>query len=107
LAEKVQRGSISGRLLTKTVFQGDRNPGIENIPLVFYLLQCWEKKMFSILFQIALTALVVLSFVMVIGVPVAYATPQNWEQSKRLIFIGSGVWVALVLLVGGLNYLVV
>lgn len=63
--------------------------------------------MFSILFQIALTALVVLSFVMVIGVPVAYATPQNWEQSKRLIFIGSGVWVALVLLVGGLNYLVV
>jgi photosystem II PsbZ protein len=61
----------------------------------------------SILFQLALIALVLLSFVMVIGVPVAYAAPQNWEQSKSLIFIGSGIWVALVLLVGALNFLVV
>jgi photosystem II PsbZ protein len=63
--------------------------------------------MFSILFQLALVALVGLSFVMVVGVPVAYASPQNWEQSKRLIFLGSGAWIALVLLVGLLNYLVV
>ncbi len=61
----------------------------------------------TIIFQLALTALVLLSFVMVIGVPVAYATPQNWEQSKPLLFIGSGVWFALVILVGILNYLVV
>jgi photosystem II PsbZ protein len=61
----------------------------------------------SILFQFALAALVILSFIMVIGVPVAYASPQNWEQSKRLILLGSGVWVLLVLLVGGLNYFVV
>ena len=63
--------------------------------------------MLSILFQIVLFALVALSFVMVIGVPVAYASPQNWEQSKRLILLGSGAWVGLVLLVGALNYLVV
>lgn len=61
----------------------------------------------SILFQLALTALVLLSFVMVIGVPVAYATPQNWDQSKRLIFVGSGVWLALVVVVGILNFFVV
>ena len=61
----------------------------------------------SILFQLALFALVAMSFVMVIGVPVAYASPQNWDQSKRLILLGSAIWVALVLLVGGLNYLVV
>jgi photosystem II PsbZ protein len=61
----------------------------------------------SIIFQLALTALVVLSFVMVVGVPVAYAAPQNWDQSKRLIFLGSGVWAALVILVGVLNFLVV
>ena len=61
----------------------------------------------SILFQFALIALVLVSFVMVIAVPVAYASPQNWGQSKRLILLGSFVWVALVLLVGGLNYLVV
>lgn len=61
----------------------------------------------SILFQLVLTALVVLSFVMVVGVPVAYATPQNWEQSKQLIWLGSGVWIALVLLVAVLNFFVV
>ena len=61
----------------------------------------------SIVFQIILLALVLLSFVMVVGVPVAYASPQNWDQSKRLIFLGSGIWVALVIVVGVLNYLVV
>lgn len=61
----------------------------------------------TILFDVVLAALVVLSFVLVVGVPVAYATPQNWEQSKRLIFVGSGAWIALVLLTGVLNYFVV
>lgn len=61
----------------------------------------------AILFQIALAALVILSFVLVVAVPVGYASPQNWDQSKRLIFLGSGLWVVLVLLVGALNYFVV
>ena len=60
----------------------------------------------SIVFQISLAALVILSFIMVVGVPVAYASPQNWGQSKALLFIGSGVWVALVILVGVLNFFV-
>ncbi len=62
--------------------------------------------MLVILFQVALLALVLFSFVMVVGVPVAYASPQNWEQSKRLILLGSLLWVGLVVVVGGLNYLV-
>ncbi len=66
----------------------------------------WEEKM-TIVFQFFLVALVLLSFVMVIGVPVAYASPQNWDQSKRLIFLGSALWIALVIVVGVLNYLVV
>lgn len=61
----------------------------------------------SIVFQIALAALVLFSFVMVVGVPVAYASPSNWDQSKRLILLGSGIWFALVITVGVLNYLVV
>jgi photosystem II PsbZ protein len=61
----------------------------------------------SILFQLALAALVILSFAMIVGVPVAYASPQNWDQSKRLILLGSIIWAVLVLAVGGLNYLVV
>ncbi|MBD2166998.1 photosystem II reaction center protein PsbZ [Calothrix sp. FACHB-156] len=61
----------------------------------------------TIIFQIALLGLVLLSFVLVIGVPVAYATPQNWVESKKLLWLGSGVWIALVFLVGLLNFFVV
>lgn len=61
----------------------------------------------SILFQLALAALVLLSFAMVVGVPVAYASPQDWDRSKQLIFLGSGAWIALVLVVAALNFLVV
>lgn len=61
----------------------------------------------SILFQLALVALVGLSFLMVIGVPVAYASPQNWDQSKSLIYLGSFAWIALVVVVGVLNFFVI
>ena len=63
--------------------------------------------MLTILFQLALAALVFLSFVMIIGTPVALATPQSWDQSRRFIFLGGGAWTVLVLVVGLLNYLVV
>ena len=58
------------------------------------------------LFQLALAALVLFSFVMVIGVPVAYATPQIWDQSKPLLWLGSGIWAGLVLIVAVLNFFV-
>ena len=61
----------------------------------------------SIVFQIALISLVLFSFVRVVGVPVAYATPQNWVESKKLLWVGSGILAALVVLVGILNYFVV
>ncbi len=63
--------------------------------------------MLTILFQLTLIALVALSFVMIVGVPVAYATPQNWVESKRLLWVGSIAWFGLVILVGVLNFLVV
>ncbi len=47
-----------------------------------------------------------MSFALVIGVPVAYATPQNWIESKKLLWVGSGAWFALVILVGVLNFFV-
>jgi photosystem II PsbZ protein len=45
-----------------------------------------------VLFNLALFGLVLLSFVMIVGVPVAYAAPQNWDRSKQLLYIGSGAW---------------
>lgn len=61
----------------------------------------------SILFSIILTALVLFSFVMIVGVPVAYASPQNWEQSKSLLYLGSAIWVILVIVTAILNFFVV
>ena len=61
----------------------------------------------SVIFQLALFVLVLWSFVMIVGVPVAYASPTTWDQSTRLIFLGSIVWGVLVVVVGWLNYLVV
>jgi photosystem II PsbZ protein len=61
----------------------------------------------TIVFQIALISLVLLSFALVVGVPVAYATPQNWVESKKLLWVGSGAWFVLVILVGILNFFVV
>lgn len=63
--------------------------------------------MLSILFNLMLLALVVMSFLMVVAVPVALASPQNWEQSKRLVLLGSGLWAVLVIVVGTLNFAVV
>lgn len=63
--------------------------------------------MLTALFDFVLAGLVILSFVLIVGVPVAYASPQNWDQSKSLIWVGSGLWAVLVILVGVLNFLVV
>jgi photosystem II PsbZ protein len=60
-----------------------------------------------IVFDVALAALVLFSFVMLVAVPVAYASPQNWDQSKQLLWLGAIVWTVLVLVVGALNTFVV
>jgi len=41
----------------------------------------------QIIFQLLLAAFVLFSFVMVIAVPVAYASPSNWNQSKPLCML--------------------
>jgi photosystem II PsbZ protein len=61
----------------------------------------------GVLFQLTLTALVLFSFVMIVYVPVAYASPQNWEQSKSILYLGSGLWLILVIAVAVLNFFVV
>jgi photosystem II PsbZ protein len=60
----------------------------------------------TVVFQLLLAALVFFSFAMIVYVPVAYASPQNWDQSKRLILLGSAIWGGLVVAVGALNFLV-
>jgi photosystem II PsbZ protein len=56
-----------------------------------------------IAFQLSLFALVLLSFALVVGVPVVLASPEGWSVSKNTVFSGLSLWIGLVFLVGILN----
>jgi photosystem II PsbZ protein len=60
-----------------------------------------------LIFQLALFALVAVSFLLVVGVPVAFATPEGWSENKGTIFSGVGLWFLLVFAVGILNSFVI
>ena len=53
--------------------------------------------------QVFVLLLIVVSFAMVVGVPVVLATPGEWEKSQSAVFAGAGVWSALVILTGIFN----
>lgn len=61
----------------------------------------------TLFFQLALFALVAVSFLLVVGVPVVFALPNGWIDNKRIVFSGVGVWVLLVFAVGILNSFVI
>jgi len=52
-------------------------------------------------------ALVVMSFALIVAVPVLYATSEDSGRSNRLILLGGLVWVALVLVNWGVSFFVV
>ena len=60
-----------------------------------------------LIFQVAVFAIISLSFLLVVGVPVAFAYPNGWSENKSTIFSGVGLWFILVFLVGILNSFVV
>nr|WGT92426.1 PsbZ [Carteria radiosa] len=57
--------------------------------------------------QLALLALIFVSFTLVIGVPVVFASPNGWTENKRIVFSGLSVWILLVFVVGICNSFVV
>ncbi|KAL6766112.1 psbZ (chloroplast) [Auxenochlorella protothecoides x Auxenochlorella symbiontica] len=59
------------------------------------------------IFQLVLFSLILLSFFLVVGVPVVLALPDGWGENKRLVFSGLGVWLILVFAVGILNSFVI
>lgn len=61
----------------------------------------------NLIFQLALLSLVVFSFLMVIGVPVVFASPNGWNENKNYILFSAAIWSFLVILVGILNSFVV
>ena len=47
--------------------------------------------------------LVIVSFALVVAVPVILATPGEWEKSQGIVWSGAGLWSALVILTGIFN----
>ena len=60
----------------------------------------------QILNTLTVLALVVMSFALIVAVPVLYASSEDVGRSNRLILVGGGVWVALVLLNWGVSFFV-
>ena len=61
----------------------------------------------TVVLQLSLFALILLSFALVIGVPVVFATPNGWSENKRLVFSGVSVWLLLVFAIGIFNSFVI
>ncbi len=61
----------------------------------------------QILNTLTVLALVVMSFALIVAVPVLYASTEDSGRSNRLILLGGAAWVALVLLNWGMSYFVV
>jgi photosystem II PsbZ protein len=57
--------------------------------------------------QLLVSVLILLSFALVIGVPVVLVSPGEWEKSKGLVFTGAGVWFTLVIVTAAFNSLVI
>nr|CRF40153.1 Photosystem II protein Z [Laurencia snackeyi] len=57
----------------------------------------------AIVIQLVVLAFIILSTILVVGIPVTLASPGQWEKSKNLIYTSMGIWVGLVLATGILN----
>nr|YP_009509314.1 photosystem II protein Z [Gracilaria vermiculophylla]AXI96964.1 photosystem II protein Z [Gracilaria vermiculophylla]QXU75169.1 photosystem II protein Z [Gracilaria vermiculophylla]WDZ68053.1 photosystem II protein Z [Gracilaria vermiculophylla] len=54
----------------------------------------------TIVIQLLVFILVIFSTLLVVGIPVTFASPGQWEKSKNLIYTSAGIWTGLVLITG-------
>ena len=57
--------------------------------------------------HIAFLGLILVSFALVVGVPVVFASPNGWTENKGVVFSGLSLWFVLVFAVGIFNSFVV
>jgi photosystem II PsbZ protein len=60
----------------------------------------------SLIFQLVLCALIILSTVLVVAVPVAFGSPSDWSKNKGFILSGAGLWFLLVVVTGILSFVI-
>uniref|UniRef100_A0ACD6ATU5 Uncharacterized protein n=1 Tax=Avena sativa TaxID=4498 RepID=A0ACD6ATU5_AVESA len=63
----------------------------------------WRIRNMTIAFQLAVFALIATSSVLVISVPLVFASPDGWSNNKNVVFSGTSLWIGLVFLVAILN----
>nr|ASV64017.1 PsbZ [Buddleja mendozensis] len=60
----------------------------------------------TLVFQLAVFALIATSSILLISVPVVFAFPDGWSSNKNVVFFGTSLWIGLVFLVGILNFFI-
>nr|YP_010737244.1 photosystem II protein Z [Drosera capensis]WEQ03503.1 photosystem II protein Z [Drosera capensis] len=60
----------------------------------------------TIAFQLAVFALIGTSSILLISVPLVFASPESWSSNKKILFAGTSLWIGLVFLVAILNSLI-
>nr|YP_009367869.1 Z protein of photosystem II [Hazenia capsulata]ARK14859.1 Z protein of photosystem II [Hazenia capsulata] len=61
----------------------------------------------TLIFQLTLFAFIGLSFLLVVGVPVVFASPNGWTENKSIVFSSISLWFLLVFAVGILTSFVI
>jgi len=65
-----------------------------------------KKNMVAIL-QLLVSILILLSFALVVGVPVILVSPGEWEKSKGVVYTGAGLWFGLVIVTAAFNSFII
>nr|NP_041931.1 Ycf9 [Euglena gracilis]P32095.1 RecName: Full=Photosystem II reaction center protein Z; Short=PSII-Z [Euglena gracilis]AKL82386.1 photosystem II protein Z [Euglena gracilis var. bacillaris]CAA50118.1 Ycf9 protein [Euglena gracilis] len=59
--------------------------------------------LFTFTFQALVLALIIFSFILVLTLPVIFASPKGWENNKSRIWLACRFWFFLVFLIGILD----
>lgn len=73
---------------------------------IVHLLVVWRITNMTIAFQLAVFALIATSLILLISVPVVFASSDGWSSNKNVVFSGTSLWIGLVFLVAILNSLI-
>ncbi|KAL5577471.1 hypothetical protein UlMin_019170 [Ulmus minor] len=60
----------------------------------------------TIAFQLAVFALITTSSILLISIPIVFASPDGWSSNKNVVFFITSLWIGLVFLLSILNYLI-
>ncbi len=72
-----------------------------------WIIYYTQRKHMVTILQLLASSLILLSFVLVVGVPVILVSPGEWEKSKNLVYTGAGLWFGLVIITAAFNSFVI